>query len=844
MKMANSSDLVPLPTLLIVEDEFLIADDLRAILEQAGYQVIGVAESVAEAQALIARQTPTIVLLDIFLVGEQTGIDLAQWLSEQDIPFVFLSANLTDSLLEAAKVTQPYGFLNKPFRENDVLTTLDIARYRHAHSAEAKLREQQSIQIGVNEAIITIHDRYQLCLAIAAQIDKLVPFTLLNLRIGFPEDASFYWVMLRKTSEGMFERVQLPALLRQQVLQELESSESQSSPLAPEASGLFTGAAFEELCAHYKLARASRDSFAIQSLALFPVVLKQRSFTSIQLGSTAPDGFAPKDYAAVNLIIPQIALALDNLLATEEIDARRRLKTAELAVVRAFQSGNNIAATVAQVAAAINDLMTIDLLCVHWVGLPATRSLVDAFVQKEGDVFAPLSKDQAKRPEDITPADWQQEVAALEPWLIEPTLSVGEQQTEIWERSVVTRNYGKLLEIKSSMHVPIVIKGEAQASLIVASKVAYAFTSKDLSTLQEMGNHVALVLENLLAFERIERLSEQLEREKIYLTEEIKTTHNFEQIVGTSPVLLTVFHSIELVAATDYTVLVLGETGTGKELIARAVHNLSKRKDRVMVKVNCAALPAQLIESELFGHERGSYTGATDQRIGKFELAHGSTIFLDEIGELPLELQAKLLRVLQEGEIERLGGKGSILVDVRIIAATNRNLQQEVAAGRFRADLYYRLNVFPILVPPLRERREDILPLALHFLQKIGKKLGKPLTSLAQSAVQQMHHYDWPGNIRELEHVLERAAILSRSASLELAEPLMPTTAPAAAHYASAETTQPLQDTVREAILAALQQANYRIRGQGGAAELLDIKATTLEARMKKLQIEPPKQLV
>ncbi|WP_317198196.1 sigma 54-interacting transcriptional regulator [Hymenobacter terricola] len=837
---------MPLPTLLIVEDEFLIADDLRAILEQAGYQVIGVAESVAEAKALIAQQTPMIVLLDVFLVGEQTGIDLAQWLSERDIPFVFLSANLTDNLLEAAKVTQPYGFLNKPFRDNDVLTTLEIARYRHAHSAEAKLRQQQSIQIGVNEAIISIHDRYQLCLAIAAQIDKLVPFSLLNLRIGFPGDASFYWVMLRKTSEGDFERVQFPALLRQQVLEELlEASNDETSPSPRNESGLFSGEGFEELCAHYQLARASRDSFGIQSLALFPVVLKQRSFTSIQLGCNEPEGFAPKDYAAVNLIIPQIALALDNLLATEEIEARRRLKTAELAVVGAFQSGKNIASTAAQVAAAINELMPIDQMFIHWVGQPASRSLVDAFVQKEGDLFAPLAKGQAKRPEEITPLEWQQEVAALEPWLIEPTLNVGEQQTEFWERNVVTRNYGKLLEIKSSMHVPIVIKGEAQASLIVASKVAFAFSAKDLSTLQELASHVALVLENMLAFKRIERLSEQLERENIYLTEEIKTTHNFEQIVGTSPVLLTVFHSIELVAATDYTVLVLGETGTGKELIARAVHNLSKRKNRVMVKVNCAALPAQLIESELFGHERGSYTGATDQRIGKFELAHGSTIFLDEIGELPLELQAKLLRVLQEGEIERLGGKGTIAVDVRIIAATNRNLQEEVAAGRFRADLYYRLNVFPILVPPLRERREDILPLSLHFLQKIGKKLGKPLTSLAQSAVQQMHLYDWPGNIRELEHVLERAAILSRTASLELAEPLLPTNAPAASSTTTAaDTTQPLHDTVREAILAALQQANYRIRGQGGAAELLDIKATTLEARMKKMKIEPPKQLV
>jgi transcriptional regulator with GAF, ATPase, and Fis domain len=300
-----------------------------------------------------------------------------------------------------------------------------------------------------------------------------------------------------------------------------------------------------------------------------------------------------------------------------------------------------------------------------------------------------------------------------------------------------------------------------------------------------------------------------------------------------------VFRSIGQVAPTDYTVLVTGETGTGKELVARAVHNLSRRKGRTMVKVNCAALPPQLIESELFGHERGSFTGATDKRIGKFELAHGSTIFLDEIGELPLELQAKLLRVLQEKEIERIGGKGPIVVDVRIIAATNRNLQAEVAAGRFRSDLYYRLNVFPLLVPPRRERPEDVLPLTMHFLQKIGKKLGKPLTGLAASMLQQLQQYPWPGNIRELEHVLERAAIMARATTLELAEPLLASPLPPGT-YAPGP-VKPMQDAMRETILAALAQANNRIRGRGGAAELLHLKPTTLESRMKKLNISPAK---
>ncbi|WP_026880064.1 sigma-54 dependent transcriptional regulator [Hymenobacter norwichensis] len=840
--MLTASELAPLASILIVEDEFIVANNLRRILLRAGYQVTGLAKSVAEAQALVAQQVPMVVLLDIFLQGEQTGIDLAQWLAGQRIPFVFLSANLSDNVLEAAKVTRPFGFLNKPFREKDVLTTLELARYRHAHGEEVQLRQQQQIQVAVNNAIITIQDRDQLCLAIAAQIDKLVPFSFLNLRIGLPEEQSFYWVMLRKTALGNFERIHLPALLGPAASDELLDKLLREPPdQLGEQPGIFTGPAFEELCAHSLTARASRDTFRVQSLMVFPVLLKRHSFTSLQLACTVPIGFTPADYAAVGLIIPQIALALDNLLACEEIEARRNLKTAELAVASAFQNGKDMREIVPRVAAAINELLPgVDLLSIYRVGRMLGATPFDATVLKKANGFTLLTDDELPLPATVSPLEWQHLVADMEQWLLQPALNVGPQSQEVQERSLVAQLYGEQLGLKSSMYVPILIKGQPVAALVLASKAAYAFTAKDLLTLQELSAQLALALENLLAFERIKLLSEQLEQEKTYLSEEIKTSHNFEEIIGTSPALLSVFQSIGQVAPTDYTVLVLGETGTGKELIARAVHNLSQRKTHTMVKVNCAALPPQLIESELFGHERGSFTGATDKRLGKFELAHGSTIFLDEIGELPLEVQAKLLRVLQEKEIERIGGKGPIVVDVRIIAATNRDLRAEVAAGRFRSDLYYRLNVFPLLVPPLRERTEDILPLTMHFLQKISKKLGKPLTGLATSMLHQLQHYPWPGNIRELEHVLERAAILARSNTLELAEPLL-SGPPPAGTYAPAGAVKPMQDAMRETILAALAQANNRIRGKGGAAELLDLRPTTLESRMKKLEITPLK---
>lgn len=312
-------------------------------------------------------------------------------------------------------------------------------------------------------------------------------------------------------------------------------------------------------------------------------------------------------------------------------------------------------------------------------------------------------------------------------------------------------------------------------------------------------------------------------------------TYNFEGIIGQSKPLKEMLEHIVLVSRTDTTVLLLGETGTGKELIARAIHHLSPRKTKPLIRLNCAALPAQLVESELFGHEKGAYTGATEKRIGKFEVAEGGTLFLDEIGELPLESQVKLLRVLQEKEIERLGSNKVIKINVRIIAATNRDLEQEVAAGRFRSDLYFRLNVFPVYVPPLRERKEDIPLLAFHFLQTMAKKLDKEISGISKKALQQLMAYDWPGNIRELEHVIERNAILCKGNEIqELNLPASKLTKPAASGF----TLQTWEEHEKEYILFVLMQCNGRVSGAKGAAQILNIPPTTLESKMKKLGIK------
>jgi len=340
----------------------------------------------------------------------------------------------------------------------------------------------------------------------------------------------------------------------------------------------------------------------------------------------------------------------------------------------------------------------------------------------------------------------------------------------------------------------------------------------------------------LKAFSEIKQLKEQLRAECSYLQEEIKLEHNFENIIGQSDSLKYVLFKIEQVARTDATVLILGETGTGKELVARAIHSASPRKNRPLVKVDCAALPSNLIESELFGHEKGAFTGAHGRRVGRFELANGGTIFLDEVAELPLALQCKLLRVIQEGEFERLGSSQTIKVDVRIIAATNRHLQEEVRARRFREDLWYRLNVFPITVPPLRNRKEDIPLLARFFVAKFSKKLGKSIREIDPEVMGSLMRYSWPGNVRELENVIERAVICTPGTRLRLADQIavdLPVSPPALL-------SRNLMDVEREHILRTLEEHKWQIEGEQGAAAVLGLNPSTLRGRMRKLGIHRP----
>jgi formate hydrogenlyase transcriptional activator len=385
---------------------------------------------------------------------------------------------------------------------------------------------------------------------------------------------------------------------------------------------------------------------------------------------------------------------------------------------------------------------------------------------------------------------------------------------------------------ESGCCVPLIAHDRALGTLNVASRRPHAFNDDDVELLAQVANQVAIAVENALAYRQIAELKEKLAEEKLYLEDEIRTEHNFEEILGDSGALKRVLNQVETVAPTDSSVLILGETGTGKEVLARAIHNLSPRRQHTFVKVNCAAIPSGLLESELFGHEKGAFTGAIDQKIGRFELAHQGTLFLDEVGDIPLELQPKLLRVLQEHEFERLGGTRTQRVDVRVVAATNRDLAEMVAERQFRSDLFYRLNVFPIVVPPLRERREDIPTLVRYFANKYARRMNKRIETIPSETLETLVQWHWPGNVRELQNIVERAVILTPGPVLRV--PVAELKLPVEGAPSAAVTMEAAE---RQHILHTLEETDWTVGGPHGAAARLGMKRTTLQSRMQKLGI-------
>lgn len=639
--------------ILIVEDQFVEANHLRLMLKKAGHSVIGMARSVPDAKYYIAEQRPELVLLDIFLSGKETGIDLAEILKNENIPFIYLSANSNEEVLSKAKLTHPQGFLVKPFREKDLLVTIEIAEYHQQYGIESSIRKELLFQKQLKTIVTKSGTWDERVLNIITALQSLISFDLVMAVFYMENKLSSRVLGYARTGLHEYQRIGIEELQNITALKESEITELRNKSKVETDATFYNGQDFIKIC----------DKTPIKKLIA----------TSMNMKS--------------NLMLP----------------------------------------------------------------VPLTLT-------ENGGLY----------------------------------LSFFSRQTD---------NYNK----------------------------------NHLTLCERLQEPLIFAIENLISHDK-KRDKKNTSSENIVSVKNIKDA-GFESIIGKSPTLLKIFDHILQVAPADTTVLITGESGTGKESIAHSIKELSNRKNQPFVKINCSALPQSLIESELFGHEKGSFTGAAERRIGKFEQADNGTLFLDEIGDMPLEMQAKLLRAIQEKEIERVGGNASIKVNVRIIAATNCNLEKEVADGRFRLDLYYRLNVFPIQLPPLRERKEDIGLLARHFIAVYSSKTGKNVTEISESALKSLLLYQWPGNIRELENLIERSILLAKTNTIEHIP--LPAFDDAKINTKSNDWYfKTIQENEREHIINVLEKCNGRIRGIGGASEILGLPPTTLASRMQKLGIK------
>jgi formate hydrogenlyase transcriptional activator len=563
----------------------------------------------------------------------------------------------------------------------------------------------------------------------------------------------------------------------------------------------------------------------VKSLCSLPLTTAQRRLGVMSFGRGITHHHSESEIALLQQVARQVAVAVDNVLNFESAQAYQRQLAWERDRLRVLLEVNNAIVSKLDLHALLNAISASLRRVIHheYTSLalfdPAKnqmRMLALDFPQGKGLI----------REEMLVPLDGSMSGKALR--TRQPlVLDRGAMEEFDSPTSRLLRAEG----VRSVVAMPLITHDRVLGTISLASLRDSAFQQGDVDLLVQVAGQVAIAVENALAFQEIGELKNKLAQEKLYLEDELRSEMNFDEIIGEGASLRAVLKQAETVAPTDSTVLITGETGTGKELIARAIHNMSPRHERTFVKVNCAAIPTGLLESELFGHERGAFTGAITQRIGRFELANAGTIFLDEVGDIPLELQPKLLRVLQEQEFERLGGTQTIRVDVRLVAATNRDLAGMVAARTFRSDLYYRLRVFPLLMPPLRERQQDIPALVRYFVEKYARRMNRAVETIPAETLDLLMRYPWPGNIRELENLIERAVIVSPGPILRVpvSELKPPSEAPPG--------NLTLRAAERDHILRALEATNWVLAGPRGAATRLGMKRTTLQSKMRKLGV-------
>lgn len=680
-------------------------------------------------------------------------------------------------------------------------------------SVDDPLAEQYRALLEVSESIATHHDLTELFRALAQRLPRVLTFSSLVLGLHDPSKNVMRLHVLEDprplpVSLGLeFPVEDVPGGWVWQHQQPLICSNLEEETRFPKVMPMIRQA-------------------GIRSLCIVPLTSARQHLGALGVGSLEDHHYGQAEVDFLQQVAKQVAVAVENTLNFErarqaEKEAHRRFERERLLleINNAVVSHLDLGELLKSISACLHRVMPHDLagFCIYDAATNRllAHSLDFPSNQGFGGVGDPIPLEGT--PEGLA-------FTSQKPVLIKK-LIVGEFPSEIIKR-------GAAAGLKSGCAVPLISHGRTLGTLSVVSFREHAFSEDDAELLGNIGSQLAIAFENVLAYQEIANLKDKLNKEKLYLEDEIRNELNFEEIIGESPAIKKVLKQVGIVAPTDSTVLIFGETGTGKELLARAIHDRSKRRERTFVKLNCAAIPTGLIESELFGHERGAFTGAIATKVGRFELADGGTLFLDEVGEIPLELQSKLLRVLQEQEFERLGSTRTIKVSVRLLAATNRDLLKMVEAKQFRSDLYYRLNVFPIMSPSLQDRTGDIPLLVRYFTQRLARRMEKRIERIPSDAMEALCRYPWPGNVRELENFIERAVILSQGT--ELSVPLGELKATV---RDGPQPVTTLQAAERDHILRALEKTNWVIAGPTGAATLLGMKRSTLQSKMVKLGI-------
>jgi formate hydrogenlyase transcriptional activator len=686
------------------------------------------------------------------------------------------------------------------------------------HEELSRDRDRLRLLLEVSESIALYRDLGKLFHDFAQRLPHIVPFDYINVVLHEPtRDVMRLWLLVTSQPSTISPGLELPI------------DESPGGLVWKTQQPLTVNDIVQER-RFPKLTSMLREN-GVQSFCVVPLTTAQRRLGAMGFGSLQRRAYQEAELHFMQQVAKQVAVAVDNVLHAESAQSAQQQLARERDRQQLLLEVNN--AVVANLD--LDDVFTAVSACLRKVIQhdgsslvlyePETRRYrihVLDFTKNTSVIEEGQTDNQCKGPASIA-------ITTRKPAVF--------REQDLKNLSLDSKVCERLLDegVKSLCCVPLLSHNRTLGALNVGRRREDAFAQDDIDLLSQVAQQVAIAVENALAYRQIAELKDKLAEEKLYLEDEIRTEYNFEEIVGDSATLKRVLKQVEVVAPTDSTVLVLGETGTGKELIARAIHDRSGRRERTFVKMNCAAIPTGLLESELFGHERGAFTGAIAQKVGRFELADGGTLFLDEVGDIPLELQSKLLRVLQEQEFERLGSTRTIKVNVRLVAATNRDLAQMIASKEFRGDLYYRLNVFPLTVPALRDRRGDIPLLVRYFVQKFARRMNKEIDTISTEGMTALSQYHWPGNVRELENLIERAVILSQGPELHVSLSELKSSG-----TQDGQSVATLEAAEREHILRVLRETNWVIGGPGGAAAKLGMKRTTLQSKMQKLSISRP----